>query len=120
MRVGRISAISALCAVMALLAFGVFGTPAGLTPAGATTPQWQTTASFAPLVNVRAVSCAPNSGSGPTTCVAVGDNGNNVPSIVVTNDGGSTWSPVAPPPGVSALTSVSCPSNSVCYAVADT
>ncbi len=84
MQVARISAISALCAVMASLALGVFGTPAVITPAGATTPQWQTTASFAPLVNVRAVSCAPNSGSGPTTCVAVGDNGNNVPSIAIT------------------------------------
>ena len=85
------SAVSAICAVLTLLAVGVFGVPLGNTPAGATSPQWQTTASFAPLANVRAVSCAPNSGSGPTTCVAVGDNGNNVPSIITSDDGGATW-----------------------------
>src|ERR1700727_1744309 len=89
MRMPRVSSILALCAVTASLAIGVLGATPGGTPAGASSPQWQTTASFAPLINVRAVSCAPNSGSGPITCVAVGDNGHNVPSIITTHDGGS-------------------------------
>ena len=81
-------------------------------PASGVTPTWHTTASFRPLANVRAVSCAPIS----TTCVAVGDDGGFVASVIVTNNDGSSWSNASPPPGVTSLSTVSCPSASVCYA----
>src|SRR5580698_8515905 len=95
----RILVAAGLCAVMAVLAVGVFSAPLVSTPAGATPPQWQTTASFPPLTNVSAISCAPSGSSATTTCVAVGDVGFNIPSIITTSDGGSTWTTVAPPQG---------------------
>ena len=86
---------------MALLAVGVFGAPLDGTPAGATSPQWQTTASFPPLANVSAISCAPKSGSqAQPLALQSDDKGNNVPSIIATDDGGSTWNSVTPPQGV--------------------
>ena len=84
--------------------------------AATVTPQWHTTASYQPVVNVRAVSCAPSASPTSATCVAVGDDGGNVASIIVTNNGGSTWSDAAPPAGVTSLSAVSCPSATVCYA----
>jgi photosystem II stability/assembly factor-like uncharacterized protein len=92
--------------IVGLLTTG--GTPA----ASATTPSWKTTASYSPLPNVRAVSCA----AGATTCVAVGDDGGNYASILVSNNGGSTWSLGTVPSGVTALATVSCPSATICYA----
>ena len=50
------------------------------------------------------------------TCVAVGDDGGNVASVIVTQNGGTTWSDSTPPAGVTTLTTVSCPSSAVCYA----
>ena len=86
-------------------------------PASATTPQWQMTASFAPLANVRAVSCAPSASLSTATCVAVGDDGaGHYASIIVTDNGGSTWTDGTAPAGVTALSTVSCPSALVCYA----
>ncbi len=84
------------------------GTPA----ASATIPSWKTTASYSPLPNVRAVSCA----AGTTTCVAVGDDGGHYASILVSNNGGSTWSAGTVPAGVTDLATVSCPSATICYA----
>ena len=119
MRTIRVFAASVLCAFTALFAVGVFSVPFGGSPAGATTSQWQTTASFPPLANVTAISCAPSSSIASTTCVAVGEVGFNVPSIITTDDGGSVWNSVVPPQGTSTFTSVSCPTDSVCYASAD-
>ena len=115
MRTIRNFAVSVLCALMASLAVGAFSVPLGVTPAGATTSQWQTTASFPPLANLRAVSCAP-SASTSTTCIAVGDDQNNVPSIVTSDDGGSNWTNAKIPTGVIGLSAVACPTNSVCFA----
>ena len=83
------------------------------------TPTWQTTAGYTPLANVSAVSCAPNATASTTTCVAVGDNGGNVASIIVTQNGGTTWSDSTPPSSVTSLSTVSCPSSAVCYAGGD-
>src|SRR5215469_2850018 len=73
--------------------------------ASATTPSWNTTAAYTPLPNVRAVSCAVSE----TVCVAVGDDGGNYASILVSNDGGSTWAEGSVPNGVASLATVSCP-----------
>ena len=81
-------------------------------PAAAATPSWQSTATFTPLANVDAVSCAPST----TTCVAVGDDGGHVASVIVTENDGATWSDATPPSGVTTLSAVSCPSAAVCYA----
>ncbi len=104
----------ALSTVLALI--GILGIQALTLPAAATTPHWQTTASYPPLANVRAVSCAPSISPSSATCVAVGDDGGNVASVLVTNNGGTTWTDTAPAPGVTTLSTVSCPSASVCYA----
>jgi photosystem II stability/assembly factor-like uncharacterized protein len=83
--------------------------------ASATTPQWVTTASYSPLANVRAISCAPAT----STCVAVGDDGGNFASIIVSNDGGTTWTGASVPTGVTSLSTVSCSSELTavtCYA----
>ena len=48
--------------------------------------------------------------------MAVGDDGGNVASIIVTQNGGATWSDSTPPSGVTTLSTVSCPSAAVCYA----
>ncbi len=85
-------------------------------PANAVSPQWQTTATFNPLANVNAVSCAPSATASSATCVAVGDDGGQVASIIVTDDGGAAWTDAAPPSGVTGLSTVSCPSAAVCYA----
>jgi hypothetical protein len=77
----------ALSTVTALALTGVLGSLQS-SPVAAATPHWQTTASYPPLTNVRAVSCAPTATPGPATCVAVGDDGGHVASIIVTNDGG--------------------------------
>ncbi|MGO8823821.1 MAG: hypothetical protein ACLQU9_01110, partial [Acidimicrobiales bacterium] len=117
MRTVRGLTVIALSTVTALALTGVLGSRIPSLPAGATTPHWQTTASFAPLVNVRAVSCAPNPPSASSaTCVAVGDDGGHSASIIVTDDGGSTWTRSVAPAGVTTLSTVSCPSASICYA----
>ena len=88
-----------------------------LSAAGAAVaPTWQATASDTPLANVDAVSCAPSAIASSATCVAVGDDGGNVASIIVTQNGGTTWSDSTPPTGVTTLSTVSCPSSAVCYA----
>ena len=51
-----------------------------------------------------------------TTCVAVGDDGGHVASVIVTENDGATWSDATPPSGVTTLSAVSCPSAAVCYA----
>ena len=116
MRTVRGLTVVALTTVLALALIGILGTGVLSPPAAATTPHWQTTASYQPLTNVRAVSCATSISPSSATCVAVGDDGGQVASIIVTNDGGSTWSRSSPPVGVSTLSTVSCPSASVCYA----
>ncbi len=116
MRTVRGLTLVALSTVLALALVGILGTRTLTPPAGATTPHWQTTASYQPLTNVRAVSCAPSISPSSATCVAVGDDGGQVASIIVTNNGGATWSSSSPPVGVSTLATVSCPSASVCYA----
>ena len=117
MRTVRGLTVIALSTVTALALTGVLAGRIPSLPAGATTPHWQTTASFAPLVNVRAVSCAPNPPSASSaTCVAVGDDGGHSASIIVTDDGGSTWTRSVAPAGVTTLSTVSCPSASICYA----
>ena len=108
--------VVALPTVLALALIGILGIRVLSPPAAATTPHWQTTASYQPLANVRAVSCAPSISPSSATCVAVGDDGGQVASIIVTNDGGTTWSSSSPPEGVTTLSTVSCPSASVCYA----
>ncbi|HXZ62995.1 MAG TPA: hypothetical protein VEG62_09645, partial [Acidimicrobiales bacterium] len=110
-RTVRCSGASVL-ATAALVLAALLGTPFSPSPAGAATPQWETTATYTPLVNVRAVSCAP----GSTTCVAVGDDGGHFASIIVSDDGGVTWTDATPPPGVTSLSTVSCPSAAICYA----
>ena len=116
MRTVRGLTVVALSTVLALALIGVLGTQVLSPPAAATTPHWQTTASYLPLTNVRAVSCAPSISPSSATCVAVGDDGGQAASIIVTNNGGTTWSGSAPPAGVTTLSTVSCPSASVCYA----
>ena len=101
---------------MAVVALCVLGVQVSSLPATAATPNWQTTASFNPLANVNAVSCAPNTTASSTTCVAVGDDGGHVASVIVTQNDGATWSAATPPSGVTTLSTVSCPSAAVCYA----
>ena len=114
MRTIRGFTVVALSTVLALT--GILGIQALTLPAAATTPHWQTTASYPPLANVRAVSCAPSISPSSATCVAVGDDGGNVASVLVTNNGGTTWTDSTPPTGVTTLSTVSCPSATVCYA----
>ena len=112
--------VTALCSLMTVALMGVLGSQVLTLPAAAAvTPAWQTTAGYTPLTNVSAVSCAPNATASTTTCVAVGDNGGNVASIIVTQNGGTTWSESTPPSGVTSLSTVSCPSSAVCYAGGD-
>ena len=105
-----------LSTVLALALTAVLGTQPSAPPAAAATPSWQTTSTSPPMANVRAVSCAPSISPSSATCVAVGDDGGHVASIIVTNDGGGTWSDTVPPAGVGSLSTVSCPSSAVCYA----
>ena len=84
--------------------------------AAAVAPSWQTSAAYTPLAERSAVSCAPNAVPSSTTCVAVGDDGGNVASVIVSQNGGATWSDRLLPPGVTTLSTVSCPSAAVCYA----
>ncbi len=113
--VGRITVV-ALSTLLALPLIGILSGQLLPLPAAAATAQWKTTASYTALSNVRAVSCAPSTSPSSATCVAVGDDGGNVATVIVTNNGGSTWSRSAPPSGVTTLSTVSCPSASVCYA----
>ncbi len=110
--------VAALSALMVVALCVVVGGQVSPTSAGATVipPSWQTSASYTPLANVSAVSCAPNAAPSSTTCVAVGDDGGNVASVIVSQNGGATWSDSAPPSGVTTLSTVSCPSAAVCYA----
>src|SRR5580700_5244395 len=97
---------------MSLALTGIVASQLAPSPASGATPTWHTAASYPPLANVSAVSCAPLS----TSCVAVGDDGGHVASIIVTNNNGSTWSDASPPANVTSLSTVSCPSALVCYA----
>ena len=105
-----------LSTVLALALTAVLGTQPSAPPAAAATPSWQATSTSPPMANVRAVSCAPSISPSSATCVAVGDDDGHVASIIVTNDGGGTWSDTVPPAGVGSLSTVSCPSSAVCYA----
>ena len=89
---------TALSTVMAVAVIGLLGSQLSALPAAAVAPSWQMTASFAPLANVTAVSCAPSAAASSATCVAVGDDGGHAASIIVTQNGGSTWSDSSPPP----------------------
>ena len=113
----RVFVVAALSAIVIALSMLV-GSQASPISAGATAiaPSWQTAAAYTPLSNVSAVSCAPNAAPSATTCVAVGDDGGNVASVIVSQNGGATWSRSAPPSGVTALSAVSCPSAAICYA----
>ena len=112
MRTVREMTVFVVATAMTLVLMVLLGSQLSPLPASGMTPTWHTTASFRPLANVSAVSCAPIS----TTCVAVGDDGGHVASVIVTNNDGSSWSDATPPPGVTSLSTVSCPSASVCYA----
>ncbi len=112
MRTVREITVFVVATAMTLVLIVLLGSQLSPLPASGVTPTWHTTASFRPLANVSAVSCAPIS----TTCVAVGDDGGHVASVIVTNNDGSSWSDATPPPGVTSLSTVSCPSASVCYA----
>ena len=112
MRTVRSVAVAALATVMSLALTGIVASQLAPSPASGATPTWHTAASYPPLANVSAVSCAPLS----TSCVAVGDDGGHVASIIVTNNNGSTWSDASPPANVTSLSTVSCPSALVCYA----
>jgi photosystem II stability/assembly factor-like uncharacterized protein len=109
-------AVTVLSTVMAVALFGVLGSQVSALSAAAVTPTWQTTASYTPLANVSAVSCAPSATASSTTCMAVGDDGGHVASIIVSENGGATWSDATPPSGVITLDTVSCPSAAICYA----
>ena len=112
--------VTALSSVVTVALMGFLGSQVQTSSAAAAvTPTWQTTAGYTPLTNVSAVSCAPSTTASTTTCVAVGDNGHNVASIIVTQNGGTTWSDSTPPTGVTSLSTVSCPSSAVCYAGGD-
>ncbi len=108
--------VMAMSTILTVALIGIVDIELSTLPAAAVVPQWQTTASFAPLANVSAVSCAPSASPSSATCVAVGDDGGQAPSIIVTENGGSIWSDSTPPSGVTALSTVSCPSASICYA----
>ena len=108
--------VTVLSTVMAVAFIGLLGTQLSALPAAAVSPSWHTTASYTPVPNVSAVSCAPSTSASSATCVAVGNDGGHVASIIVTQNGGSTWSDSTPPSGVTTLSTVSCPSASVCYA----
>ena len=108
--------VAALATTTVVALFGVLGMQVSDLPAAAATPSWQSTASFTPLANVNAVSCAPSATVSSTTCVAVGDDGGHVASVIVTENDGATWSDATPPSGVTTLSAVSCPSAAVCYA----
>ncbi len=114
MRTVRTISVTALSTVTTVAFIGLLGSQLSALPAAAVAPSWQTAASYTPLANVAAVSCAPSTTS--PTCVAVGDDGGHLASIIVTQNGGSTWSDSSPPSGVTTLSTVSCPSTSVCYA----
>ena len=82
--------VTALSSVVTVALMGLLGSQVPTSPAAAAiTPTWQTTAGYTPLTNVSAVSCAPSTTASATTCVAVGDNGHNVASIIVTQNGGA-------------------------------
>ncbi len=108
--------VTALSTVMAVAFIGLLGTQLSALPAAAVSPSWHTTASYTPMPNVSSVSCAPSTSASSATCVAVGNDGGHVASIIVTQNGGSTWSDSTPPSGVTTLSTVSCPSTAVCYA----
>ena len=117
MRSVRTITTTALSTVLTVAIVGLLGSQLSTLPAAAAVaPSWQTAASYTALANVTAVSCAPSAAASSATCVAVGDDGGNAASIIVTQNGGSTWSDSTPPAGVTTLSSVSCPSTSVCYA----
>ena len=66
-------------------------------------------------VGLAAIACADS-----TNCVAVGPGGYGqgaAPVIVVTTDGGVTWTSERMPGGVDSLVGVACPSAAVCWAV---
>ncbi len=109
---------AALVTVLAVALTGVLGGQMSSRPAAgaAATPTWQATASYTPLANVDGVSCAPSATASSATCVAVGDDGGNVASVIVTQNGGTTWSNSTLPASVTSLSTVSCPSSAVCYA----
>ena len=114
----RSATVTVLSTVMSIALMGVFGNQISALPAAAAAvaPTWQATAGYRPLANVNAVSCAPSATASTATCVAVGDDGGNVASVIVTQNGGATWSDSTPPAGVTTLSAVSCPSSAVCYA----
>ncbi len=116
MRTVRRIIVTALSTVMAVALIGLVGSHLSALPAAGVSPSWNTTASYTPLANVAAVSCAPSATASSATCVAVGDDGGHLASIIVTQNGGSTWSDSTPPSGVTTLSTVSCPSAAVCYA----
>ena len=116
MRTVREVSVAVLSVVVTVTVISFLGSQVTPPPAGAVTPQWQTTASFNPLVNVSAVSCAPSATASSATCVAVGNDGGQVSSIIVTNDGGAVWASSPVPAGVTNLSTISCPSAAVCYA----
>lgn len=116
MRSVRAVIVTAVSTVAAVALVGVLGSQMSTLPAAAVSPTWQASAGYGPLANVNAVSCAPSPTASSATCVAVGDDGGNVASIIVTQNGGTTWSDSTPPAGVTTLSTVSCPSSAVCYA----
>ena len=60
--VRRITVVT-LATVTLVALFAVLGTQVPTLPAAAATPSWQSTATFTPLANVDAVSCAPGTTS---------------------------------------------------------
>lgn len=72
-------------------------------------PQWSTT-------DLRGVWCSPHS-----TCLAAGSMpetaGGDVPELLASSDGGSTWQATSLPPGVAGIGSVTCATASRCIAV---
>jgi hypothetical protein len=62
------------------------------------------------------VSCVP----GTTTCYASGISSRSGVFLAESTDGGSTWVQIQPPAGLLDLSSLSCPSLSLCYGTADT
>ena len=89
MRTVRGVTVTALSTVLAFALMGVLGTQLSTIPAASAvvTPTWQTTAGYRPLADVSAVSCAPSATASSATCVAVGDDGGNVASVIVTQNG---------------------------------
>ena len=71
--------------------------------------QWSAISSFPAEPEASSISCPSTS-----DCYVVGENTSNAPELLVTNDGGTTWTPSALP-AQAGTEEIACPSTSTCF-----